>query len=175
MQTLSPPAAAHFLGAARVVRIDGPRLLLSANETQAWAANAVGYPYDFQPDDVVLAIAHHDEWYVIGVLQGSGKLTLRAPGDLRLLAPQGAIELVSAQGITLRSPQVSVVTLQWKLVARKISQRCEQARLWIKHSWDVVAQRMTARVEGGYRLRAGKIVQRAEGDVKIDGKKIHLG
>ncbi|QDV25614.1 DUF3540 domain-containing protein [Aureliella helgolandensis] len=174
MQAAQVPMT-EFLGAARVVRIDGARLLLMMNETQAWASNAIAYPYDFQVDDMVLAIGQKDDWFVIGVLQGSGKTTLHVPGNLQLMAPNGSIEMVASRGVSIRSPTVNIVATQLNLAAKKLNERFEQARLWVKESYEIMTKRMTTRAEGSYRLNADKIVERAKGDVKIDGKKIHLG
>jgi hypothetical protein len=166
---------AQFLGAAKILRIDGARLLLAMNDKQAWACSAVGYPYSFQVDDVVLAIGQLDDWYVIGVLHGSGKTSLQVPGDLQLIAPCGSIELVAAKGITLRSPTVQIVATRLHIAAKKLRERFEQASCWVTGGLNLVAKRMTTKVGQSYRLSAGKIVERAAGDVKIDGNKIHLG
>lgn len=174
MHTTQLPGT-QFLGPARVVRVEGTRLLLCVNATQVWARTAVGYPYAFQADDEVLTIGQHDDWYVIGVLHGSGKTTLQVPGNLQLLAPQGSIEMVAARGISLRGPRISLAAIDLNLVAKRFNQRFEQAKLWVKGRLEVVAQRMSTKVDHSYRLHAGKIVERAEGDVKIDGQKIHLG
>jgi hypothetical protein len=168
-------ANTQFLGAARILRMDGARLLLAINDQQAWACSAVGYPYSFQIDDVVLAIGQLDEWYVIGVLHGTGKTSLQVPGDLQLVSPTGSIELIAAKGITLRSPAVQIVATRLQITAKKLRERFEQASRWVTGGFDIVAKRMTTRVSQGYRLNAGKIVERAVGDVKIDGNKIHLG
>lgn len=174
MQTTQLPVT-QFLGPAKVVRVEGARVLLCVNATQVWARTAVGYPYAFQVDDEVLTIGQHDDWYVIGVLHGSGKTTLQVPGNLQLLAPQGSIEMVAAQGISLRGPRISLTAIDLSLVAKRFNQRFEQAKLWVKGGLEVIAQRMSTRVDKSYRMHAGKIVQRAVGDVKMDGKKIHLG
>lgn len=167
--------AAQFLGAAQVIRVEGTRLLLSMQDRQAWAASAIGYPYTFQVNDVVLAIGHQDDWYVIGVLQGSGKTSLQVPGDLQLIAPHGSIEMVAARGISMRSPSVRIVAQQLHLAAKRLRERFAQASLCVTEGWQIVAKRLSTRCQQSCRLQAGKIVQQAKGDVKIDGRKIHLG
>jgi hypothetical protein len=164
-----------FLGPGRVERVDGNRLLLSMPNTQAWAFSAVGFPYRFERDDVVLAIGNRDEWYIIGVLSGKGKTSFHVAGDLQLHAPRGSIELIGARGIFLKSNNVSIVASRLNLVVRRLSQRFDDMRTWIKNNYELFASRCTTRVAGSYRISANKIVERAEGDVKIDGKRIHLG
>lgn len=165
----------NFLGAAKVERVDGNRVLLVQQDQQVWAASAIGYPYQFQPNDEVLVIGQREDWYVIGVLAGHGKTSFQVPGNLQIHAPQGSIELIASKGISMRSPSISLVAAQLNLAAKKMSQRYDQVKLWVKQNFDVIANRMTTKVDQSYRLSADKIVERAKGDVKIDGNKIHLG
>ncbi len=170
-----PLQMTQSLGMARVIRIEGARLLLSMESTQAWSSSAIAYPYNFQVDDQVLVIGQGDDWYVIGVLNGSGKTSLQVPGNLQLVAPNGSIELVASKGISLRSPAVSVIATHLNIAAKRVCERFDNARRVVKQSLEVVAKRLTTKVDGSCRLTAGRIVQRAQGDVKIDGGKIHLG
>jgi len=165
----------NFLGPARVERIEGNRVLLVLHDQQVWAASAIGYPYQFQPDDEVLVIGQREDWYIIGVLAGHGKTSFHVPGNLQIHAPQGSIELIAAKGISMRSPSISIVAARLNLAAKKMSERYDQLKVWVKQNFDVVANRMTTKVDQSYRLSADKIVERAKGDVKIDGNKIHLG
>jgi len=165
----------NHLGPASVERVDGNRLLLNLNDTQAWAFSAIGYPYHFQAGDVVLAIGGGDDWYVIGILSGSGKTCFQVEGDLQLLAPQGSIQMIAGRGVSINSPDITLIGSRLTLVAKHLSQRVQELTTHVKKCYDLIAARFTGRVEGSYRVQAEKIVQRAEGDVKIDGRKIHLG
>ena len=177
MQLLSTPETRNenFLGPAKVERVDGNRVLLVLHEEQAWAVSAIGYPYQFQANDEVLVIGQREDWYIIGILTGHGKTSLLVPGDLQIHAPHGSIELIASKGIAIRSPSIRIVAVSLSLAAKKISERYDQVKLWVKRSFDVVANRMTTKIDQSYRLSADKIVERAKGDVKIDGNKIHLG
>lgn len=174
MQTLDLQQSNH-LGPATVERVEGTRVLLNLNDVQAWAVSAVGYPYHFQVGDVVLAIGGRDDWYVIGILNGSGKTCIHVEGDLQLIAPQGSIEMIAAKGVSIKSPDITLIGSRVTLVAKQLSQRVQELTTHVKHCYEMIAARFTGRVEGSYRLHADKIVQQAEGDVKIDGRKIHLG
>jgi hypothetical protein len=165
----------HFLGPARVERVEGNRVLLALQNQQVWATSAVGYPYQFQLNDEVLAIGQNEDWYIIGILAGHGKTSFHVPGNLQIHAPQGSIELIASKGISMRSPSIRIVASQLCLAAKRMNERFEQMKVWVKKSYDVVSNRMTTKVDQSYRLTADKIVERAKGDVKIDGNKIHLG
>lgn len=174
MQTLDLQQA-NQLGPASVERVDANRVLLNLNDVQAWATSAIGYPYRFEVGDMVLAIGGSDEWYVIGVLSGSGKTCFHVQGDLQLNAPQGSIEMIGGKGVSIKSPEITLIGSRLTLIAKQLSQRVGELATHVKNGYEFVAARFTGRVAGSYRVHAEKIVQRAEGDVKIDGRKIHLG
>jgi len=177
MQILPKVETGHdnFFGPARVERIEGNRVLLVLKEQQVWATSAIGYPYCFQTNDEVLTIGQREDWYIIGIITGQGKTCFQVPGNLQIHAPQGSIELIASNGITMKSPSISIIATQLNLVAKKLNQRFDQLKLWVKERFDVVASSMSVRLDQSYRLTADKIVERAKGDVKIDGNKIHLG
>jgi hypothetical protein len=174
MQTLDLQQS-NFLGPASVERVEGTRVLLNLNNVQAWASNAIGYPYRFQAGDVVLAIGARDDWYVIGVLSGSGKTCFQVEGDLQLIAPQGSIEMIAGKGVSIKSPDIMLIGSRLTLVAKQLSQRVQELTTHVKNFYEMIAGRFSGQIEGSYRMHAQKIVQQAEGDVKIDGRKIHLG
>ena len=76
------------LSPARVLRVDGTRVQLEFPDEFVWATVALAYPYEPAVNDMVLAIGQGEAWYVIGVLQGSGKTSLAVPGDLAILRPE---------------------------------------------------------------------------------------
>lgn len=164
-----------YLGPARVGRVAGARVGLDLPDGRVWAQSALGYSYRVTPGDTVLAIGRNGAWFVIGVLEGRGKTTFTAPGDIEFRAPRGRIDLISAEGLRLRSPSVKICSDELEIVARSVRERFNSARRWVKDTFEVRAGRSRTLVEKTHRLMAGRIVERAEGDVKIDGRKIHLG
>jgi Protein of unknown function (DUF3540) len=166
---------ATFLGPARVARVAGPKLQLELPDEFAWAQMALAFPYQPVEGDVVLAIGRSGEWYVIGLLSGNGTTTLTVPGDLALRAPSGRIELTAADGIALKSRRVSVSADRLDLLARTVVERFGQAARWVRDTFRLRAGRLRSRVEGDYSLKAGRIREIADAEVKIDGSKIHLG
>jgi hypothetical protein len=173
--TVEPTQSSAYLGPARVELVAGNRVRLAFPDQQVWAVPALASPYQVVSGDQVLAIGQDENWYVIGVLKGNGKMSLTAPADLELRAPRGRIELTAAKGIRLRSPSVKVVADKLEMLARSLYERCANATQWISESLQVRAGRLRTAVESTYRVKANRIVERAEGDVKIDGRKIHLG
>lgn len=163
------------LSPARIYRIDGTRVQLEFPDEFIWATVALAYPYAPTVNDTVLAIGQGEAWYVIGVLQGSGKTSLTVPGDLAIRAPFGAIELNAARGVKIKSPAVQIIAGKLDVFAHAIVERFANATRWVKETFQIRAGRQRTRVEGTYDLKAERIVERAEGDVKIDGNQIKLG
>lgn len=164
-----------YLGPARVLRVLGHRAQLELPDELVWATVALAYPYQPAPDDSVLAVGQAGTWYVIGVLRGTGTTTLTVPGDLALRAPRGAIELTAAKGVRIKSPVVEVLANKLEILARDVLERFESATRWVKEEFQLRTGQLRTRVESTYDLRAERILERAEGDVKIDGRQIDLG
>lgn len=164
-----------YLGPARVHRVAGNRIQLEFPDELPWAMLALAYPYQPAVGDTVLAAGQGQNWYVIGVLQGTGKTTLMVPGDFEVLAPKGRINLIAGKGFQVKSPEVKITAGKLELVAKRISERFFDATRWVKNAWQIRAGRVRTETEGDYQVKAGRIIERAEKDVRIDGEKIHLG
>jgi Protein of unknown function (DUF3540) len=123
----------------------------------------------------VLAVGQSGAWYVIGVLQGSGKTVFTVPGNFEIMAPRGTISLTAAKAVHLKSADVKITAKKLELVAQSIFERFTDATRWVKQAFQIRAGRVNAVVRSDYRVKAERIIERAEGDVKIDGRKIHLG
>lgn len=166
---------ATYLGPARVIEVCGPCVRLRIPEEEVPATLALAYPYLAAPGDLVLAVGYEGNWYVIGVLTGTGKTSFVAPGDLELRAPNGKIDLFSTKEVNVAAPRVTVRAGTFETLARRAVERFGEAFRWVTGLFRLRSGRVRQEVEGKYALDAGRIDQRAEQDVKIDGSKIHLG
>jgi hypothetical protein len=164
-----------YLGPATVLHCAPGRLKIELPAEQAWATSALPVPYQPVAGDIVLAIGHSGEWYVIGLLKGSGPTVLTVPGDFEVRAPRGRICLSASTGVELRSDEVRVTTRRLEMLAHTVFERFSDATRWVKGTFQLRSGRLRTRVEGTYDLGADRIVERASKDVKIDGTKIHLG
>jgi len=164
-----------YLGPARVCRVAGNRVQLEFPDELPWAMLALAYPYQPVAGDIVLAAGEGQNWYVIGVLRGTGKTTLMVPADFEVLAPRGRIRLIAGKGVQVKSPEVTITGDKLELVARRVMEQFAEATRWVKEAWQIRAGRIRTQVEGDYRLKAKRINEHAKEDVKIDGNKIHLG
>jgi hypothetical protein len=164
-----------YLGPARVTEVISGRLRLALPECEAWAILAIAYPYKPRVGDLVLTISQGKEYFVIGVLQGTGLITFTAPGDIQFHAPNGKIDLVSTKGISVRAPGVTIQATNLEFRAKTIIEKFVSAHRWIRETFQLRAGRIRTLVESSYRIRAEKIIERAKKTVHIDGEKIHLG
>ena len=163
------------LGPARVVRAEGNRVQLELANEMVWAVVALAYPYQPVSGDSVLIIGQDGMWYVIGVLKGSGTTNLTVPGDLCIRAPFGAIELTGARLVRITSSAVQIKAGKLDLLARSVVERFVHAHRWVTETFQIRSGRFRTRVKGRYDLTADRIQERADGDVKIDGRQIKLG
>src|SRR5262245_32873699 len=128
-----------YLGPARVVVRDGNRVALAFPDQEVWAVMALAFPYEPQAGDTVLAAGQDANWDVIGLLKGTGPCTFSAPGDLRLSAPNGKLELLGGRGVHVRTPRFDVVAETVEVVARSLTEKVQQACVWVKDLFRVRA------------------------------------
>jgi hypothetical protein len=164
-----------YLGPAQVLQRNDRGVQLELPDELAWATVALAFPYQPAVGDKVLAIGRAGTWYVIGVIEGSGTTTLMVRGDLKLLAPHGKIELMAGAGVTIHSSIVRILADRIEVLARTIFEKFTSASRWVKELFHLRAGHARTIVSSTYRVKAKRIVERAEDDVHIDGRKIHLG
>lgn len=162
-----------YLGPARVQRVRGEHVDILLPEGPVKARLALAVPYDPRPGDVVLVIGELD-FYVIGVLKGTGRVTLDAPGDLVLRAG-GKVSISGQRALELTAPQVTIRADRFESIAQEAFQRFMNSYTWVKGVVQITTGRLRTLVEHTASLSADSIVERARKDVSIDGEKIRLG
>jgi hypothetical protein len=134
----------------------------------------------------------------------TGKTTLTLPeGDLDICSKQGSIHLQAAESITLNGStfaldvakgeikmaeasyeglHLSATIERTKLFLGKINttvgrliERAKNVYRRVDNLNQVQAGRMRTIVDGSYHLKSERIIEKAEKEVRIDGKKINLG
>lgn len=164
-----------YVGPARVIESDGTRVRLAVPGQEVRALLALPCHYEPSVDDTVLAVGQGEDYYVIGVLHGTGKTTIDVPGDLSLRAPSGAISLFSTRQIRVEAPRVTLKAAKLSIIATSIREKFTRACRWVHESLKVQAGRMRTIAEEEYEVTAGRIVERASADVRIDGEEINIG
>lgn len=164
-----------YLGPARVLDVDGQRLLVAMGHAKAWATPAMAFQYAAVAGDTLLVIGKPEVYYAIGVIAGRGRTTLRAAGDLELVAPHGRIDLQARDGIEIRTSVLRTIADKWDGAFGAVRQRCTEFLCHVRGALRWRARRHETAVDEVHRIRAGRISHEAEGEVQIDGRKINLG
>jgi hypothetical protein len=164
----------QYLGPATVVWAEDGQIRLATPAGEMGAEQALAYPYRPARGDVVLAIGEEGNAWVIGVIRGRGMSELRVPGDMQLAAG-GRVTITAERGIDLRSPRVEIRADRLEVVVQAIMERSLRCYRWVKQALQVTAGRVRTLVDGQATLQADRIVEHARKDVRIDGRRIHLG
>lgn len=148
-----------YLGPASATKVEERRVLVAMPDGEkTWARLALTIPYRPAEGDELLVIRHEEGAYVIGVLDGRGETTLRAPGTL-----------------TLEAPHVHIKAGKFEVTTQRIVEKARDVYRWISGIFQVKAGRMRTAVQEDYHLRAGTATVQAREDVNVDGKSINLG
>lgn len=172
--SLLPVGQDSYLGPATVTEIRGRRARLETPDALPWAELALAHCYQPVVGDTVLAIGRESTWYVIGILQGTGTSTLTAPGDLEFRAPRGRIRFQAAEGVRLSAPLIELVGATVEVTAKSLVQTASDVVTWARRALRIRAERLNTDVEKTAHLKAGEIIEQAEGDARIQAKTIHL-
>lgn len=168
-------ATGIYCGPAVVLEVGPSSLKLQLPGRETTAELALAYPYQPQPNDLVLALGAADgDVYVVGVLQGKGRTRLSVQGDLQIEA-SGRLRLRGAAGVGIEGEQVAVTADRYELSARSVIERVGNVYRWATGVIATFAGRTRTVVEHNATLSAGRIVEKAKQDVVIDGERIRLG
>ncbi len=164
-----------YLGPARIRQVAGNRAELEFPDERVWAVFAVTPAYQAVAGDTVLALGQGGDWYVIGVIEGKGQSSIAVPGDLKISAPHGKIDLLSGRGIRIKSPVVRLAADRMEFAARRLVEHLTDATRRVKNACRVRAGRMRHEVEQDYRVDARNVTAHATEDVRLNGGKVKLG
>jgi hypothetical protein len=133
-------------------------------------------PALYQPvaGDTVLLIEASDAAYVIGVLHATGPMSIQAPGDLHLLAPNGCIAL-DAASIYTRAPEMRLEAGRLTVLAAELRETLGSVYRVVRDLLEIDAGSISTRARALFSIAAGRLRATADQDVKINGERIHLG
>lgn len=169
-------AVAEYLGPGRVVeaRPGAVEVEIGGGE-RAVAQMALAYPYAPVVSDVLLVIGRGGEYYVIGVLHGTGRATLAFSGGVELRAEGGPLTLSSDRGVAIRGPEMEVETGKLRMIAGSVAQKFGSLYQRVRESLSVHAGQAQTIVEERSSLTAKNASIVTEETMTINGSEIHLG
>jgi hypothetical protein len=156
-----------------VLSVKGRSAVLDLDQGPTEASIAMPYAYEPRAGDEVLA-AVAEEAFVLGVLSTGGPARLSAPGDL-VISAGGRLRLEAGSRIETRAPLLRLVADVVETTAGKLLQRLSTCYTWVSSVLQTRAGRVRTHVDGHYGVKAERITEYADKDVKIDGRSVHLG
>ena len=179
---LVPPADARpesvrpYLGPAVAEEVSREGVLVRLRDGRVRIAElALAFTYEPVAGDALLTIADDDGCWVIGVLAGRGRASLRLEGDIDIASDGGSIRLHAARGVEIDAPEVTVRTRSLRTLADSLVERATTAYRSVREALTTHAGSSHTVVEGTSQTQAGSIGFAAREQVRVNGKAIHLG
>lgn len=167
---------ASYLGPAEVTAVDLHDLTVRIGpEREVDARLALAYPYRPVPGDLVLAIGHDDDYYVIGVLQGSGGTELAFHGDVALRAVGGRLDLRADNGVQVVGPEVEIRTGRLRVAADSLVEKVNRAYRHVRDLMTCRFGREHTVVDDTSISKARRTTILSDENVTINGKQVNLG
>lgn len=135
---------------------------------------AMAYGYRANVGDVLLVISDGERHYALGLLSGTGDVTLELPGDVSIRA-EGELELSGADGVEIHGPSVRLTADVLRVVAGTVKQTTDRLVQRVRGLLSVHSAEKREVVEGEHAVRADRATLLSESAVTINGKEIHLG
>ncbi|MBK6513126.1 MAG: DUF3540 domain-containing protein [Polyangiaceae bacterium] len=167
--------AGLYLGPAQVLEVSADHVVVSTPGGAARATLALGYSYEPQVGDDVLAIGRDASTYwVIGVVRSTGKAVMAFPGDLELRA-NGRISINAEQGVAIASPDVEIRSGKLRIFAGAVLQHVESLAQRVRELYTLHAGQSQTVVEGTILSQSKRAKIVTEETVSVNGREIHLG
>ncbi|WP_437905433.1 DUF3540 domain-containing protein [Sorangium sp. So ce327] len=168
--------AEEYLGPAHVLEARGQAVVVELPDGEsAEATMALALPYAPAVGDVLLVIGRGARLYVIGVLHGTGKVTLELQGDVDVRAAGGALRLSGDRGVELRGPEVDLHGDKVRVFAGTLVQKAASLVQRVTGLFSLHARESHTVVDGSATTKAKSATVLTEETMTINGKEIHLG
>lgn len=176
IEPLTMDTAVSHLGPADVIEVDGGEVVVELSDgAVARATPAFAAPYAPAVGDVLLVIGRGGQHWAIGVIQGSGRTTLRFQGDVDLTAEGGAVRIEGDRGVEIRGPDLSVHADKIQVVAGAVVEKFTSLYQRVSDLLSVRAQRSHTVVDEASVTQAKSAAIVTEETVTINGREVHLG
>ena len=165
-----------YLGPVEVIAT-GRRMLdvqLPTSE-RVEAELALAYPYKPAVGDTLLVIGNPAGLYVIGVIEGQGKLDMTFQGDVRLHALDGELTLSGDKGVKVQGPLLDVLVDNFNVMAESAVQKFKTLQQRVREVLTLRAGESHTIVDETSLQRAKKYAVVAEETASVNGKQILLG
>jgi hypothetical protein len=135
---------------------------------------ALAFAYQPVAGDVVLVIIQDQACFVIGVLSGRGAITLNAPGDITISAPNGRISLNAGESIEVDAGRFKVHAQSIEVLAVALVERVQSAFKTFTDLLHITAGRRQTTIDGVSMESTGRTYQRSAKETVINGESINI-
>jgi hypothetical protein len=164
------------ISAGRVLETDGGRALVELDSgARAWADPAMPVRYAPAVGDQLLTAGDGERFWIIGVVQGTGAVSVTGFGDVEVRSIGGTLRLGGTEATEVQTGRLSIMADSVSTVARTVRES-------IGSLIQVVTGRRVVRSGSDFRVVEGTAFQRSERmhavaskEVRIDGTTVHLG
>ena len=165
-----------YLGHATVEVAEPARLEVAlADERIVGARCALAFPYEPAVGDCVLIIGQQGNHYLIGVLSGAGRATLRFPGDVDLRAEGGRLRLSGSSGVDVAAPEVTLQASRLEVIAGSVREHCKTLQRSVTELMSVWAGNAHTFVTGSMHSQAKEATLLTREQITINGETINIG
>ncbi|WP_437296123.1 DUF3540 domain-containing protein [Sorangium sp. So ce426] len=172
----TPARVEEYLGPAHVLEARGQAVVVELPDGESSEATmALALPYTPAVGDVLLVIGRGARLYVIGVLHGTGKVTLELQGDVDVRAAGGALRLSGDRGVELRGPEVDLHGDKVRVFAGSLVQKAASLVQRVTDLFSLHARESHTVVDGSATTKAKSATVLTEETMTINGKEIRLG
>jgi hypothetical protein len=165
-----------YFGVAEVLESDASHAAVRLSDLrEVWVRLALPLPYEPVPGDQLLVIAHRDEHYAIGVLEGRGRTSLAIQGDVELRAIGGALRLEGETGLEIRSPEVQVEASKLTTIASSVTEKFDRLYQRVRGLRTRHSGETHEIVDGTAFQKSRRSTLLADETITVNGKQIKLG
>jgi hypothetical protein len=165
----------RYLGPATVTRAGAALEAKLPSGDMVRPKLALAYPFVPAEGDTLLVIGQDDRYFVLGVLESTGKTELRFRGDVELRAVDGALDLHGSTGVSVSGPSVAIETKKLGVVAEKVTEVFGSVFTRVKALLSVHTGETDTVVRGDWSSRSEHAAITSQETVSINGKEVHLG
>jgi hypothetical protein len=165
-----------YLGAGLVLDVTLARVRVRLEDgCERDATMALAFPYQPTLGDELLVLGKGERFFVVGLLSGQGRATLEFEGDVSLRSLTGKVEISAAEGVELRSRELSLYADKVRIVASALTETLSTCISRVRELWSVQAGESRTIVRGLSHTQAKQARIDTEEQVAINGKQVHLG
>lgn len=176
-----PSEVDSYLGAARVVRVEPGSVVVALEEARGplpvvvHATSALAYPYTPRAGDQLLLIGDAAAFYVIGVLEGRGDVSLSNPKGVSIRAEGGALRLVGDRGLRVRGERLRIEAARLRQLAVTSLSTFGERVTHIREMWRVEAGQLDQHSQGRFLLQTRRAVIKALTSARIKSTTVRVG